>query len=81
MNKRSVVAMVFAVTAALGVFGARPASALICCSVCDALEDPLSNPACRHGCSPSCRVDQTDDGMIIDDVARVCYAADPASCD
>jgi hypothetical protein len=62
-------------TAFLGL-GARPASALICCSACDAKPD---SPACRHGCSPSCVVDDdesaTPDRVIYDDAAQVCYAA------
>jgi hypothetical protein len=71
--KKLSVALVVIATAFLGL-GARPASALICCSACDA--NP-NTPACRHGCSPSCAVDEptTPDSVIYDDAAQVCYAA------
>ena len=76
MKKSGIIGVLSIVTAlALGL-GARPASALICCSACDA--NP-SNPSCLHGCSPSCAVDDepiAQDHVVYDDVARVCYAAD-----
>ena len=74
MKKWSVLSLVVIATAFLGL-GARPASALICCSVCD--ENP-NTAACRHGCSPSCAVDDgptSPDRVIYDDAAQVCYAA------
>jgi hypothetical protein len=66
-----IISLVGVVTVFMG-FHAKPASALICCSVCD--EDP-HNIACRHGCSPSCAVDDSVPGdvAIEDDVAKVCY--------
>ena len=76
MKKLSIVSL-FIATAFLGL-GAREASALICCSACDA--NPNS-AACRHGCSPSCAIDDeqaSPDNVIYDDAAQVCYAA-PAS--
>ena len=77
MSRWSVMSLVFVATAFLGL-GAREASALICCSVCD--DDP-NNPACRHGCSPSCRVDEAStapDEVVYDDEQKVCYTV-PAS--
>jgi hypothetical protein len=74
MKKWSVVYLMVLATAFLGL-GARPASALICCSACDAKPD---SPACRHGCSPSCAIDDeptAPDRVIHDDAAQVCYAA------
>ena len=74
MKKLSVMSLVFVATAFLGL-GAREASALICCSACD---DNPKNPACRHGCSPSCAIDDeptTPDNVLYDDAAQVCYAA------
>ena len=81
MKKLSVMSLVFVATAFLGL-GAREASALICCSACD---DNPNNPACRHGCSPSCAIDEptTPDNVVYDDAAQVCYAApagDANSC-
>jgi len=76
MKKIGIISL-FSVGAALGLgLTARPASALICCSVCDA--DPR-NLACLHGCSPSCVVDDepvAQDNVVYDDVRKVCYAAD-----
>ncbi len=76
MKKASVIGL-FSIVTALGLgLGARPASALICCSVCDA--DPR-NPACLHGCSPTCVADDepvAQDNVVYDDVRKVCYAAD-----
>ena len=74
MMKSGIVTLVLAATAFIG-FGERTASALICCSACD--EDPR-NPACRHGCSPSCAVDEpiAYDNVVYDDVAQLCYASD-----
>jgi len=76
MKKLSIVSLVFIATAFLGL-GARPASALICCSACE--ENP-NTAACRHGCSPSCAIDDPTppDRVIHDEAAQVCYAA-PAS--
>jgi hypothetical protein len=74
MKNWSLVCLVVVATAFLGL-GARPASALICCSACDAKPD---SPACQHGCSPSCAVDDeptASDLVIYDDAAQVCYAA------
>jgi len=75
MKKLSVMSLVFVATAFLGL-GARDASALICCSACDA--NPNS-AACRHGCSPSCAIDDgepaTPDNVVYDEVAQACYAA------
>lgn len=68
------------IAAALTIsLSARTASALICCSACDA------NPelrACAHGCSPSCVIDDgpiddepiVQDRVVYDEVAKVCYA-------
>jgi len=76
MKKSGLFALVFTATALAISFGARPASALVCCSVCDA--DP-SNKVCLHGCSPSCVVDDepiAPDHVVYDDAAKVCYAVD-----
>lgn len=77
MKKLSVLSLAFIATAFLGI-GARTASALICCSACDANPD---SPPCRHGCSPSCAIDDgpnTPDRVIYDEAAQACRAA-PAS--
>lgn len=74
MKKSGILSLVFLATAFLGL-GARPASALICCSACDANPDLL---ACRHGCSPSCVIDEepiAPDHVVYDDVDQVCYRA------
>ena len=74
MNRWSVMSLVFVATAFLGL-GAREASALICCSACDIHPN---SPACLHGCSPSCRVDEAStapDEVVYDDVRKVCYTA------
>jgi len=76
MKKSGVFAFVFTASVLAISFSARPASALICCSVCDA--DPL-NRACLHGCSPTCVIDDepiAPDHVVYDDVAKVCYAID-----
>jgi hypothetical protein len=73
MIKRIVVAAAFAASVWVG-FGVRTASALPCCSACDEIPN---NPACRHGCTPDCRIDDPADdadAVVIDDAARVCYA-------
>ena len=73
MRRSGVVALVFAMTLFLD-FGARTASALICCSVCD--QNP-HNPACRVGCSQSCAIGEGPaalDTVGEDDVAHVCHA-------
>jgi hypothetical protein len=77
MTKSGIFALVFTATVLAISFGARPASALVCCSVCD--EDPL-NKACLHGCSPSCVVDDepvAPDHVVYDDAAKVCYSVAP----
>lgn len=69
-----IISFVGLVTIFMG-FNAQPASALICCSVCD--ENP-NNPACRHGCSQSCVIAEESfqpDGAVEDDAAQVCYLA------
>ena len=73
MKKSGVVALAFVMTLFLG-FGARTASALICCSACD--ENP-DLPPCRHGCSPSCVIEEepiVPDTVVEDDADQVCYA-------
>ena len=71
MRTSAIASLVLATTLLLG-FGARPASALICCSVC--FENP-HNPFCRAGCSLSCveREPTEPDTAGEDDVAQVCY--------
>lgn len=69
----NIVGLVLLLALFLGA-GARPASALICCSVC--FENP-HNPACRAGCSQSCAIESEPvetDTVIEDDAAQVCYA-------
>lgn len=73
MKKSAIVSLVFIATAFIGL-GARTASALICCSACDENPNLL---ACKHGCSPSCVIDDepiAPDNVVYDDVAKVCYA-------
>jgi hypothetical protein len=72
VKKSGIAVFVVIMTLFLG-FGARPASALICCSVC---AEDHHNPACRAGCSESCVVDDepsAPETFDEDDVARVCY--------
>jgi hypothetical protein len=74
VRKSGIVALTLAATLFLG-FGARTASALICCSVCDA--NP-HNPFCRAGCSLSCVIEEepvATDTSGEDEVAQVCHAA------
>jgi hypothetical protein len=74
MTKTAILSLALVVFGFLGM-GARSASALICCSVCD--EKPNS-PACAHGCSPSCFVDDEPiaaDSVVYDEVAQTCSAA------
>ena len=55
-------------------FVSQQASALICCSACE--KNP-HNPACYHGCSPSCATeDEPVIGQVVyDEAAGVCYVA------
>jgi hypothetical protein len=85
--RKSGIIFVFSIAATLAIsFGARTASALICCTVCDA--NP-NNPACFHGCSPTCAVDDepivpdivVPNNVGYDDVAKVCYATTSSDSD
>lgn len=78
MTKAGLLSIVGAAAALAISFTAQSAHALICCSVCDALPDPWTNAACRHGCSPSCAADEENAapaGGTYDEVAGVCTVA------
>ncbi len=66
-------------------FVSQQASALICCSACEA----HFTSACLHGCSPSCATEDepADAHVVYDEAAGVCYvaggqqdSADPMAC-